>query len=190
MQAAFDREWTAADVFAAQETSLHRVELLDGIPLMSPLPRLRHQHVAGTLAEALARAVAESRVEATVFKGANVCRGDRDVLRPDLSAVTSTAARSALAADAMAFAPEDVLLAVEILSPGHEGADRIDKLARYAEWAIASYWVVDPKSLTIETYTLDGERYAPTATAKPGTATTLPAFTPITLDPGTLLRMR
>ncbi|MFI1579719.1 Uma2 family endonuclease [Embleya sp. NPDC020630] len=85
--------------------------------------------------------------------------------------------------------PEDVLLAAEILSPGHEGADRIDKPARYAEWKIVSYWIVDPTTLTIETYTLDGDVYVASGSAAPGAVATLPALTPITLDPGTLLRL-
>jgi hypothetical protein len=42
----------------------------------------------------------------------------------------------------------------------------------------------------IETYTLDGDEYAASGSAEPGTVTTLPAFAPIALDPGTLLRMR
>lgn len=190
MPGVFDREWTAGDVFTAQETSLVRVELLDGIPLVSPLPTLRHQHLSVTLADILRRKAVAAGIDAATFKSVNVCRGNRDVLRPDIATVMSTAAIMALESDAVAFAPEDVLLAVEILSPGHEGADHIDKLARYAEWAIASYWVVDPKALTVETYTLDGDEYAPSGTAKPGVVTTLPAFAPVALDPGTLLRMR
>ncbi|OPC82877.1 hypothetical protein B4N89_19770 [Embleya scabrispora] len=190
MQVGFDREWTADDVLAAQETSPFRIELLGGIPLMSPLPTLRHQHVSGVLADILRSAVDGSGVGAVTFKSVNVRRGHRDVLRPDIVVVTSTAAISGLESDDVAFAPEDVLLAVETLSPGHEGADRIDKLARYAEWEIASYWIVDPKALTIETYTLDGNVYEPSASAKPGIETTLLAFAPVTLDPGTLLRMR
>ncbi|MFE3200898.1 Uma2 family endonuclease [Embleya sp. NPDC059237] len=189
MQAGFDREWTAGDVLAAQQTSLFRVELLDGIPLMSPLPTLRHQHVSGVLADILRRAVDDSGVGAVPFKSVNVRRGHRDVLRPDIAVVTSTAAIGALESDAVAFAPEDVLLAAEILSPGHEGADRIDKPARYAEWNIPSYWIVDPKTLSIDTYTLDGDVYVASGSAAPGAVATLPALTPITLDPGTLLRL-
>ncbi|WP_406296376.1 Uma2 family endonuclease [Embleya sp. NBC_00888] len=190
VQPAFDHEWTADDVIVAQETSPYRIELLDGVLMTSPAPRLRHQRVSSTLSGRFEQAAADSGVAVMVFENVNVRRGERDLLQPDIAVVTRAAGIEGLEADEVAFAPEDVLLAVEILSPGHEGADRIDKLARYAEWAIASYWVVDPKALTVETHTLDGDEYAPSGTAKPGVVTTLPAFAPVALDPGTLLRMR
>ncbi|MGW9207944.1 Uma2 family endonuclease [Embleya sp. NPDC055664] len=190
MQPAFDREWTADEVIAAQETSPYRIELLDGVLTMSPAPRLRHQRVSSTLAGVFERTAVDADIDVMVFENVNVRRGERDLLQPDIAVVARSAGIEGLEDDDVAFAPEDVLLAVEILSPGHEGADRIDKLARYAEWEIQSYWIVDPKTLTIETYILDGDAYEPSASAKPGVATTLPAFAPVTLDPGTLLRMR
>ncbi|MYV96760.1 Uma2 family endonuclease [Streptomyces sp. SID3343] len=189
MKAVFDREWTADDVIAAQETSLVRVELLDGVVVMSPLSSVRHQHVCVSLSAVLARAAVDGRNDVVVFRHSNVRRGDRDLLRPDIAVVGTAAAESGVEGDHTAFAPEDVVLAVEVLSAGHQGVDRVDKLAKYAQWAIESYWVVDPKQSTIETFTLSGTEYVASGTAEPGAVVTLPAFTPITLDPGALLRV-
>lgn len=190
MQPAFDHEWTVDDVLVAQETSPYRIELLDGVLMMSPAPRVRHQHVSVTLSALFRKVAADSDLDFVVYGNVNVRRDPRDLLQPDIAVVTRAAAIEVVEDDDVAFAPEDVATAVEILSPGHEGGDRVDKLAKYASWAIPSYWIVDPKTLTVETYTLDGDAYVASASAKPGIETTLPAFAPVTLDPGTLLRMR
>ena len=190
VQPAFDHEWTVDDVLVAQETSPYRIELLDGVLMMSPAPRVRHQHVSFTLSALFRKTVADSDLDFLVYENVNVRRGSRDLLQPDIAVVARAAAIEVVADDDVAFAPEDVAMAVEILSPGHEGGDRIDKLAKYAGWAIASYWVVDPKSLTIETFALSGDEYVASGLAEPGAAVTLPGFASITLDPGTLLRMR
>jgi Uma2 family endonuclease len=186
---AFDHEWTADDVIVAQETSPYRIELLDGVLLMSPVPRLRHQRVSSTLSAVFEAAVAASDLALMVFENVNVRRGDRDLLQPDIAVVNRAAGMEGLEDDDVAFTPEDVVLAVEILSPGHEGKDRVDKPARYAQWAIESCWLVDPKQLTVETFTLDGAEYVASGSAKAGAVVTLPAFAPITLDPGVLLRV-
>lgn len=190
VQPAFDHEWTADDVIVAQETSPYRIELLDGVLMMSPAPRVRHQHVSFTLSALFRTVIHDAGLELVVYENVNVRRGTRDLLQPDIAVVNRAAAIEVVDDDEVAFAPEDVAMAVEILSPGHEGGDRVDKLEKYARWAIRSYWVVDPKALTVETFRLQGDEYVESGIAKAGSVNSLPAFAPITLDPATLLRMQ
>src|SRR3954469_910448 len=77
--------WTVDEVLALPEeqTSLQRIELVDGALLVSPWPRLEHQRLVGVLWGELT-AGAKPRFE--VFPGANLVlgnRGDRLVI-PDL----------------------------------------------------------------------------------------------------------
>jgi Uma2 family endonuclease len=60
---------------------------------------------------------------------------------------------------------EDVLLVVEIISPGSEGMDEVIKRAEYATAGIAEYWTVDQDAAqTVTMYRLDGDHYAMRAT--------------------------
>lgn len=59
----------------------------------------------------------------------------------------------------------DVLLVVEIVSPGSEGVDTVTKRKEYADAGIPQYWVVgqDPAQ-TVTMHRLDGDQYAVQAT--------------------------
>lgn len=55
---------------------------------------------------------------------------------------------------------DDLLLAVEIVSPGSEGADTVTKLREYAAAGVARYWVVArDDGQTVTMYELDGDDY-------------------------------
>lgn len=59
----------------------------------------------------------------------------------------------------------DVLLVIEIVSPGSEGVDTVTKHAEYASVGIPQYWVIDQDSAqTVTMHRLDGERYSARAT--------------------------
>jgi Uma2 family endonuclease len=69
------------------------------------------------------------------------------VRKPDIVVVTAEAADR----NPKRFDVEDVVLAVEIVSPGSERVDRVTKPMQYAKAGIAHYWLVelgDPISLT------------------------------------------
>ncbi|WP_329789763.1 Uma2 family endonuclease [Lentzea sp. DG1S-22] len=69
------------------------------------------------------------------------------VRKPDVVVVTAEAADR----NPKRFTAEDVVLAVEIVSPGSERVDRVTKPMQYAKAGIAHYWLVelgDPISLT------------------------------------------
>ncbi len=56
----------------------------------------------------------------------------------------------------------DVVLVVEIVSPGSRGTDHVMKLHEYAKAGIPNYWIVDPDAPINDrflAYRLDGEIY-------------------------------
>jgi Uma2 family endonuclease len=59
----------------------------------------------------------------------------------------------------------DVLLAVEIVSPGSEGMDTVIKRNEYEAAGIPQYWVIEQDSAqTVTMHRLDGEKYVVRAT--------------------------
>ena len=59
----------------------------------------------------------------------------------------------------------DVLLVVEIISPGSEGMDTVTKQREYAAAGIPRYWTVDQDpAQTVTMYQLDDDRYQQRAT--------------------------
>ncbi|MFV2101647.1 Uma2 family endonuclease [Micromonospora sp. LOL_024] len=68
-------------------------------------------------------------------------------------------------ADGVWLPVADVLLAVEIISPGSEGVDTVTKRSEYAAAGIPQYWVVDQdQAQTVAMHRLDGGHYAVRAT--------------------------
>ncbi|MFI2711439.1 Uma2 family endonuclease [Micromonospora sp. NPDC018662] len=68
-------------------------------------------------------------------------------------------------ADGVWLPTADVLLVVEIVSPGSEGTDTVTKRSEFAAAGIPQYWIVeqDPAQ-TVAMHRLAGERYEVRAT--------------------------
>jgi Uma2 family endonuclease len=63
-------------------------------------------------------------------------------------------------ADGIWLSVADVLLVVEIVSPGSEGMDAVTKRKEYAAAGIPQYWMVDQEApQTVTMHRLDGDRY-------------------------------
>jgi len=68
-------------------------------------------------------------------------------------------------ADGVWLPVADVLLVVEIISPGSEAIDTVAKRTEYAGAGIPQYWTVDQDpAQTVTMYRLDTNRYQPRAT--------------------------
>lgn len=125
---------------ALPEVPGHRTELVEGVLLVVPSPGPLHQRVAYRLVR---------RLE-DVLPDHLAVIGDVDVLldaaavpptvrRPDAVVVANTLAE----AESRRLTAAEVLLAVEVVSPGTGRTDRVTKPAEYAEAGIAAYWLVE-----------------------------------------------
>lgn len=138
------RALTHADL-ATMPDDGHRYELLDGVLVVSPAPRLRHQRALRQLFLALHEVVdADTEV---LFAPFDVVLAEDTVMQPDLL----VAAREAFTEVDLPGAP---LLAVEVLSPSTRAIDLLLKKDRLQRAGCAHYWVVDPDEPSIRAWSL------------------------------------
>ena len=128
------RGLTREDLHAMPDDG-YRYELLDGMLIVSPSPRMLHQRAVGRVFSLLA-AAAPGDLEAFVAP-LDVEVALDTVLQPDVL----VARRVDLVEHGIKTAP---VLAVEVLSPSTRLFDLNTKKARLQQAGCASYWVVDP----------------------------------------------
>lgn len=167
-------KWTVDDLLALPEDQGNRIELVDGLVVVSPAPTSKHQRVLQRLQFALEGATPS---DYEFLPGVNVVLNNERLLIPDLVVVTEPGV------DAVYYKGSDVLLAVEIHSPSTRVFDLALKRQLYAEAGIPFVLFVDPKgdfpaSRLLE---LDGERYREIASSVAGVLRTTTPF-PVTLD--------
>lgn len=135
-----------------------RWELSEGTLTMSPRPQLWHQRISKRLTRLLDDHLPEgleALPEIEVITRASFPPSVRD---PDIVVIPERVVERRAARVAAA----DVLLVVEIVSPGSRGTDHVMKLDEYAKAGIEHYWIVDPDAPSDErflAYRLDGEIY-------------------------------
>ena len=151
----YGRALTRADLEAMPDDG-HRYELIDGVLIVSPAPRIRHQRVAGRLYKALDQALPDDLE--LFFAPVDVVLAEDTVIQPDL-----------LVAPSDAFTDRDLptapLLAVEVLSPSTRGVDLLLKKERLQRAGCPHYWVVDPDEPSIVAWSLDEGVYREVARA-------------------------
>jgi Uma2 family endonuclease len=143
---------------ALQLDPTRRWELSEGSLTMSPRPTLGHQHISRRLTRLLEDHLPEGLMvlpEIEVTTNASFPPSVRD---PDIVVIRDRAFEQRLAR----VPASDVVLVIEIVSPGSRGTDHVMKPHEYAKAGIANYWIVDPDAPTHDrflAYLLDGERY-------------------------------
>ncbi|MBB5871525.1 Uma2 family endonuclease [Allocatelliglobosispora scoriae] len=125
-----------------------RYELIDGVLHVSPAPTHPHQAVSGFLFSWLFDNAPDGMTAAQAID-MHVSRFKSFI--PDvLVAVRAGETRDS------PVTPAEVLLAVEIVSPGSRPMDRVRKPRHYAQAGIECFWRIEQEpELTVHTYTLD-----------------------------------
>ncbi len=142
---------TLEDWFAlGEDESLRRAELCRGVLEVSPSPRRAHARAIRRLANAIE---VQLPTGFDVYDEVDVVlqRTPATVRQPDVIVLASSAPDPLTAAD--------VLLAVEILSPGSRRTDRVIKRAEYAAAGIRHYWIIDLDGPSAEVLTLADGKY-------------------------------
>jgi Uma2 family endonuclease len=141
--------WFADDLDRLPEAPRH-TELIDGalVFMMSP-QRVWHARVVTALTTALT-AQAPDGVE--IDREVTIRLDNRNRPEPDVLATTAP-----VDPVRTAFVPEEVVLAVEVVSPESEHRDRTVKLRKYAEAAIRHYWLIEEEENqpVVHVYELD-----------------------------------
>ena len=170
-------EWTHELVDSLPEGNL-RYELLDGMLLVSPTPRLRHQVAAARLFKLLDAACPPDHI--VLFAPVDWRPDGRTSLEPDLLVVR----RDRLGEKNIV---EVLTIAVEVLSPSSVRIDRLLKSARYAEGGISQYWIVDPQVPSVEIFDLHDGAYQLVASGRDGETVEVPAPFEVSVVPAALI---
>ncbi len=140
--------WTTDDLDRLPENN-RRYELIDGALIVPPSPTHVHQTVVLRLGSVLEESCPP---EYYVTQGVEVRVSKRRSFIPDVLVTTAEAAARRTAK----FAPDEVVLAVEVVSPGSVTMDRIAKVALYAQAGIPFYWRVETDhAIAVHTHRLD-----------------------------------
>jgi Uma2 family endonuclease len=156
----------------------HKYELLDGVLVVSPAPRTRHQEVLGGLYVLLRKnRPADLKL---LFSPVDVVLAEDTVLQPDL-----------LVAPREQFTDRDLpgapLLAVEVLSPSTRRFDLLLKRDRFQSAGVMSYWLVDPDVPSVTVLELRDGVYAEVAHVEGAESCDVLLPYPMTIVPEQLL---
>ncbi len=127
-------EWDALELDEAR-----RWELVEGGIVMTPRPRPLHQLVSRNLSQLIRQSLPASVVVLQEVEITVEARFPPTVRDPDLVVVN----RSVVDSNPVRVDATDVVLVVEIVSPGSRRTDHVMKAYEYAKAGIGHYWIVD-----------------------------------------------
>jgi Uma2 family endonuclease len=136
---------TVAEYLEIGEIELGYSELVEGRLLMSPSPAFDHNNAALEMAVALrARLPKELRVVTDLDVDLELAppAAPGTVRRPDLLVATEEA-RLRVRREGSVLRASEVVLVVEVVSPGSARTDYVHKRGEYADAGIPHYWIVD-----------------------------------------------
>ena len=171
-------DWTVDDLLDLPDDGL-QYELADGVLLVTPAPRPRHQRVLGKLFILLSSAVPD----------------DLEVFMAPLDFQPTR--RRSLQPDLLVVRREDVgelniqrplLLAVEVLSPSTRAKDLLLKRGLYEDSGVSSYWIVDPEEPSVVVLELRDRYYEEVGRVTGQDLLTVERPFPLTITPGALVR--
>lgn len=149
------RPYVTLDAFYAMDHEAERVELADGVVVVSPSPRPVHGWIIRNLfraldAHAASRGLGDVYADGVGYELPVPSRPDT-ARTPDLSFIRAgRLGPPDPEVRAFALAPD---LAVEIVSPSERKKRLPDKLNDYLDAGTALVWVVDPRRWTVEVLT-------------------------------------
>src|SRR5579859_4464907 len=137
-----------ADMVRALPDDGNRYEVVRGELLVTPAPRLWHQEIVARLSVVLRRYLEKEPVGHALHSPADISWSPDTLVQPDVFVVPLAQARTLDWAHVT-----DLLLAVEVLSPSSERADRFTKRLEYQRHEVPVYWIVDPDDRRVEVWT-------------------------------------
>ena len=115
------------------------VQLINNQLIMSPAPKDRHQRLVGDLFVIISTFVKKNKLGQTRVAPSDVFLNEENIYQPDIYFVGAQNL-TGFQEDGFHGTPD---LIIEILSPGSEKLDRIDKFNTYESCGVKEYWIVD-----------------------------------------------
>jgi Uma2 family endonuclease len=145
--------WSVEQVRALPDDG-KRCEVVDGVLLVTPAPRLVHQAALKALYDALGGFVRSQRFGAVLWSPADIVFGPRTLVQPDLFVAPLVEGRRPREWSEIT----SLVLAVEVLSPGTASRDRGVKRRLYQRVGVGEYWIVDLDGRVVERWRPGDER--------------------------------
>lgn len=179
-----DHLLTVEEFAALPEDNSRRYELQEGLLIVSPRATSLHQQVALHLQMSLYGQLPDGwRVAADMELVVTEPGFMAGVRVPDVVIAPADVVKANLSR----FTADQILVAVEIISPGSRRTDTVVKPVEYANAGIPYYWVIDmDPPLSLAAYHLAGDFGYQEAPAVTGTFRTMEPF-PLEVDLTTLL---
>lgn len=153
--------WTYAD-YCVLPQDFNRHEIIEGDHVVTPSPTTRHQRVLTKLTSLLIVHVETHGLGVVLAAPMDVLLAPTSVVQPDLLFISQ--GRLSIIKEANIQGAPD--LVVEVLSPSTAAIDRGGKMALYARYGVAHYWIVDARHLSLETYEIREGEYELTSQFK------------------------
>ncbi|GFG85739.1 MAG: Uma2 family endonuclease [Mycolicibacter algericus] len=146
-------QWDALEV-----AHTRRWELSEGTIIMSPRPQITHQRISRELTRLLQDHLPDGLEALAEIEVTTIASFPPSVRDPDIVVIHSGMVEGRTAR----IRATDVVLVVEIVSPGSRRMDTVMKLHEYAKAGIEHYWIVDAEAPEwFLAYRLDRELYRP-----------------------------
>jgi Uma2 family endonuclease len=149
-------EWTYDDYLNLPDDG-RIYEIIAGVLYVTNAPDIDHQFTVAELLRQLANHVIEQkrgRVLTAPFE-VHLAPQTRPV-QPDILFINAARWPEA-GAKYFEGAPD---LIVEVLSPSSNRRDRVVKFTAYEQAGVPEYWIANPKTHSVEVFTLSGQEYA------------------------------
>ncbi|MCE9600921.1 MAG: Uma2 family endonuclease [Gemmatimonadetes bacterium] len=142
-----ERYWTAEDLLQLPDDG-NRYECIDGVLLVTPAPRGNHFYVVDAFLEALREFARTLRPDAWLFHAPfDVEIWPQTLVEPHIFVARRKPGISRIMQPADI---RDLLLAIEVLSPGTAHTDRGRKREFYQRAGVHEYWIVDLAARAVE----------------------------------------
>jgi Uma2 family endonuclease len=150
--------FTYADYKAWELKAGERFELIGGIAYAMAAPTDSHQAISGEIFRQIANylqgkpcKVRPAPYDVRLFYEED--ESDDTVVQPDISVICDEKKRGP---EGCRGAPD---LVVEVLSPSNTGEEYIRKFNLYMKAGVREYWIVSPKSKTVQSFILEKGAY-------------------------------
>ena len=139
-------DWTVEMLDALPDDG-QRYEIIDGELFVTPSPGEPHQDVVGELMHRLHLYLQGSDIGKVVASPSDVRRGDRtrNRVQPDVYVIRRTDGKR----PTYPYELRDLLLVVEVVSPGNPRLDYHIKRDLYLREKVGEYWVINPEARNV-----------------------------------------
>ncbi|HNB52509.1 MAG TPA: Uma2 family endonuclease [Anaerolineales bacterium] len=148
-------EWTYEDYLKLPDDG-RRFEMIEGVLYVTNAPNIDHQFVVSEIVQKVGSFVRQHQMGYVLSAPFEVHLSEHT--RPVLPDVIFLRNEHWPSTGASYFEGTPDLL-VEVLSPSTRRTDQVIKFSAYEQAGVPEYWIVDPKSRSVQVFVLSGREY-------------------------------